>query len=55
MLAFASGLVQAGIDVVIDKWDLSEGNDTYAFMEKCVNDDTIINMFLQRGGQYGTS
>lgn len=46
VLEFASQLMSVGIDVVLDKWDLSEGNDTYAFMEKCVNDSTITNVLM---------
>ena len=46
VLAFASQLVEDGIVTVLDKWDLTEGNDTYAFMEKCVNDPTITNVLM---------
>lgn len=46
VLSFASQLAGDGVDVVIDKWDLSEGNDTYAFMEKCVTDSTITNVLI---------
>lgn len=46
VLAFANQLVGDGVDVVIDKWDLSEGNDTFAFMEKCVNDESITNVLM---------
>ena len=46
VLLFASNLVGDGIEVVLDKWDLTEGNDTYYFMEKCVNDDTITNVLI---------
>lgn len=46
VLAFASQLMSDGVDVVLDKWDLSEGNDTYAFMEKCVSDETITNVLM---------
>lgn len=46
VLAFASKLVGDGINVILDKWDLSEGNDTYAFMEKCVNDPTVTNVLM---------
>lgn len=46
VLAFASKLVDDGIDVVIDKWDMSEGNDTYSFMERCVTDPTITNVLM---------
>ena len=30
VLSFARDLVGVGIDVLLDKWDLKEGNDTYA-------------------------
>lgn len=46
VLSFATSLVEDGIDVVLDKWDLSEGNDTYAFMEKCVTDQSITNVLM---------
>ncbi len=46
VLAFASQLVGDGIEVVFDKWDLTEGNDTYAFMEKCATDPTITNVLM---------
>ena len=37
----ATQLVDAGIDVIFDKWDLKEGHDAYAFMEKMVTDPDI--------------
>ena len=46
VLSFATDLINDGIDVVLDKWDLSEGNDTYAFMEKCVTDKSITNVLM---------
>ena len=46
VLSFASQLVSDGVDVVFDKWNLTEGNDTFAFMEKCVNDSTITNVLM---------
>ena len=46
VLAFASQLVSDGIDVVIDKWNMTEGNDTYSFMERCVTDPTITNVLM---------
>ncbi len=46
VIAFASQLVSDGIDVVIDKWDMSEGNDTYSFMERCVTDPSITNVLM---------
>lgn len=38
---FASRLKSDGVAVVYDKWSMDPGNDTYAFMEKCVRDETI--------------
>ncbi|MBR2944607.1 MAG: TIR domain-containing protein [Clostridia bacterium] len=46
VMAFATSLVGDGIDVVLDKWNLEEGNDTYAFMEKCVTDESITNVLI---------
>jgi hypothetical protein len=37
----AKRLMSDGIDVVLDKWELTEGQDKYAFMEKMVTDKTI--------------
>lgn len=46
VLAFATQLMGDGVDVVLDKWDLTEGNDTYAFMEKCATDPSITNVLM---------
>lgn len=40
VLTFVTQLRSDGIDTVFDKWDLIEGNDTYAFMEKRVTDSS---------------
>ena len=46
VLAFVSQLRSDGIDTIFDKWDLTEGNDTYAFMEKCVTDSSVTNVLM---------
>ena len=46
VLSFATDLMHDGIDVVLDKWSLKEGNDTYAFMERSVTDLTITNVLI---------
>ena len=46
VLSFATSLVQDGIDVLFDKWNLKEGNDTYAFMERSVTDPDVTNVLL---------
>ncbi len=41
VLALASELRENGIDVILDKWDLKEGHDAFAFMEQMVTDKTV--------------
>lgn len=37
----ATELRESGVDVILDKWDLKEGHDAVAFMEKMVTDPEI--------------
>lgn len=46
VLELAQRLVSHGVDVVLDKWDLKEGQDKYAFMECCVNDSEITKVLI---------
>ena len=46
VMHLAQRLVYEGIDVVLDKWDLEEGQDKYAFMERCVTDSTVDRVLL---------
>ncbi len=41
VIDFSTELREAGIDVILDKWDLKEGHDAVAFMEKMVTDPDI--------------
>lgn len=41
VLLLATKLRENDVDVISDRWDLREGNDAYAFMEKMVNDPEI--------------
>ena len=41
VLDLATELRESGIDVILDKWDLKEGHDSVAFMEKMVTDPDI--------------
>jgi hypothetical protein len=43
---FASQLVNQGIEVIFDKWDLQPGHDSYAFMEAIVTDPTVNKVLL---------
>lgn len=42
----AQRLVSHGVNVVLDKWDLKEGQDKYAFMERCVNEPEITKVLI---------
>jgi hypothetical protein len=46
VLDLATELEEAGIHVVIDKWELREGGDKYAFMEKMVTDKNIRKVII---------
>ena len=46
VIALATNLKRDGVEVVFDKWQLKEGNDTYSFMEKSVLDESITNVLI---------
>lgn len=46
VMALANRLISHGIEVVLDKWDLKEGQDKYVFMEQCVTDSDIDKVLL---------
>ena len=46
VVELATELAQAGVEVVFDKWDLREGHDANAFMEKMVTDSTITKVAM---------
>lgn len=46
MLELATDLRSSGVDVILDKWDLKEGQDSIAFMEKMVTDPNIRKVLL---------
>ncbi len=52
VLAFAERLIGDGIDVLLDKWELDEGNFTYQYMEQSVNDETISNVLMLLDPEY---
>ncbi len=41
VLKLATELRENGVDVILDKWDLKEGQDADAFMEKMVTDEIV--------------
>ncbi|MFM2283769.1 MAG: hypothetical protein RL222_1273 [Bacteroidota bacterium] len=40
VIELAERLTNDGIHVILDDWDLKEGQDKYHFMEQMVNDDS---------------
>jgi TIR domain len=46
VIDLASELTQSGVEVILDKWDLREGHDAVAFMEKMVTDPTIKKVLI---------
>lgn len=46
VLDLASELRDSGVDVILDKWDLKEGNDAIAFMETMVTDPEIKKVVI---------
>lgn len=46
VLKLATDLRECGLDVIIDKWDLKEGHDANAFMERMVTDAQIKKVIL---------
>jgi hypothetical protein len=46
VVQLATDLRELGIDVILDKWDLKEGHDAHAFMERMVSDPEIKKVAL---------
>lgn len=46
VVPLAERLREHGVDVVLDKWDLKEGQDKYVFMEQCVNNPDITKVLI---------
>lgn len=46
VLDLATELMESGVDVVLDKWDLKEGDDADKFMERMVSDPTISKVLI---------
>lgn len=46
VIDLASELTESGVHVILDKWDLKEGHDAVAFMEKMVTDSEISKVAI---------
>jgi len=45
-LALAERMVNEGVNVILDEWNLAEGQDKYQFMEQMVNDPEIKRVLV---------
>lgn len=52
VLSLSRRLVQDGVDVVLDKWDLKTGHDKFSFMEKSVHDKDIDKVLIILDNEY---
>ena len=50
--SYAERLTGDGVDVVLDQWDLSEGQDKYHFMEKMVTDSSVTHVLVFSDQKY---
>jgi hypothetical protein len=46
VVELATQLQADGVEVVLDRWDLKEGQDKHAYMERAVNDRTISRVLV---------
>lgn len=46
VIDLATELTESGVHVILDKWDLKEGHDSVAFMEKMVTDPQITKVAI---------
>lgn len=46
VIQLATDLEESGVHIILDKWDLREGADKYAFMEKMVTDPTVRKVII---------
>jgi len=48
----ATSLRESGVDVLLDKWDLREGNDSISFMERMVTDPSVTHVLIISDAMY---
>jgi hypothetical protein len=46
VLELAQRLTNDGVEIVLDKWELKDGQDKYAFMERSVSDESIEKVLM---------
>lgn len=52
VIDLAENLMQDGIDIALDKWELREGDDPITFMESMVNDSSITKIIMIIDSKY---
>ncbi|EMB42274.1 MULTISPECIES: SEFIR domain-containing protein [Treponema] len=52
ILLLAERLMSDGVGTIIDKWDLSAGQDKYAFMEQMIQDSSIDHVLIMLNREY---
>ena len=52
VVELANKLMSDGVNVLLDKWELKEGQDKYVFMENMVTDSTISKVLIICDKQY---
>src|ERR1700730_2772626 len=52
VLDLATALRDNGVDAILDKWDLKEGHDANAFMERMVTDETVEEVIIVLDRKY---
>lgn len=52
VLSFATDLRENGVEAILDKWYLKEGQDSHHFMEKMVSDPEITKVILVCDAKY---
>ncbi len=52
VIQLASRIRHDGVDVILDVWDLLDGQDKYKFMEQCVNDPNIDKVLILSDKRY---
>ena len=46
VMDLATQLVESGVDVILDKWNLREGHDAVQFMESMVTDPNVTKVIV---------
>lgn len=52
IVEWSERLARDGVDVLLDKWDLKEGQDKYAYMERMVTDPNVSKVLIFSDGEY---